>query len=35
MPKIKINDKEYELDNASDAARAQLFHLQAIDVEMH
>lgn len=35
MPNIKINDKDYDLDKASDAAKAQLFHLQAIEVEVN
>lgn len=34
MANIKINDKEYNLDEATDAAKAQLFHLQAIEVEI-
>lgn len=35
MAKIKINDKEYDLSSATEAAKAQLFHLQAIEVEVN
>lgn len=35
MPTVKINDKEYDLDNASEAVKAQLFHLQAIASEIN
>ncbi len=35
MSKIKLNDKEYDLASATDAAKAQLFHLQAIEVEIN
>ncbi len=35
MPSIKIDDKSYDLDQASSAAQAQLFHVQAIDVEIN
>ena len=34
MPTIKIDDKEYELDQLSDAARAQLASLQFVDSEL-
>jgi hypothetical protein len=32
MQKIKFDDKEYELDKLPEAARAQLFHIQATEV---
>jgi hypothetical protein len=32
MENIKFNDKEYELDQLLEAARAQLFHIQATEV---
>lgn len=35
MQKIKIDDKEYELDKLPEAARAQLFHIQATEVEIN
>lgn len=35
MSKIKINDKEFDLTHATDAAKAHLFHLQAIEVELN
>lgn len=35
MQKIKFDDKEYELDKLPDAARAQLFHIQATEVEIN
>lgn len=35
MQKIKIDDKEYDLDKLTEAARAQLFHIQATDVEIN
>jgi hypothetical protein len=35
MQKIKFDDKEYELDQLSEAARAQLFHIQATEVEIN
>ena len=35
MQKIKIDDKEYELDKLSDAARAQLSHIQATEIEIN
>lgn len=34
MSTIKINDKEYDISSASDAAKAQFFHLQAIEAEL-
>lgn len=34
MSKIKLNDKEYDLASATEAAKAQLFHLQAIEAEL-
>ena len=34
MPKIKVDDKEYDLEQLSEAARAQLFHIQAADMEI-
>lgn len=34
MSTIKINEKEFDLTNATEAARAQLFHLQAIEAEV-
>jgi hypothetical protein len=34
MSKIKLNDKEYDISTATDAAKAQLFHLQAIEAEI-
>jgi hypothetical protein len=35
MQKIKIDNKEYELENLSEAARTQLFHIQATEVEIN
>jgi hypothetical protein len=34
MQKLIINDKEYDLSTATEAAKAQLFHLQAIEAEL-
>ena len=34
MPTIKIDDKEYELDQLSDEAKAQLLSLQFVDSEL-
>ena len=34
MSTVKIDDKEYELDQLSDAARAQLASLQFVDSEL-
>lgn len=34
MPKIKINDKEYDTENLPEAARVPLFHIQMIDGEL-
>jgi hypothetical protein len=34
MPKIKINDKEYDTETLPEAARVPLFHLQMIDAEL-
>ena len=34
MPKIKINDKEYDTEKLPEAARVPLFHLQMIDAEL-
>jgi hypothetical protein len=34
MSTIKINEKEFDMANATEAARAQLFHLQAIEAEV-
>ena len=35
MQKIKIDDKEFELDKLPEAVRAHLFHIQATDVEIN
>ena len=35
MQKIKIDDKEYEFDQLSESARAQLFHIQTIELEIN
>jgi hypothetical protein len=35
MPNIKIDDKDYDLDQLPEAARAQIFHLRAIEAEMN
>lgn len=35
MPKIKIDDKEYETESLSEEAKAQIFHIQAIDFEVN
>lgn len=35
MSKIKIDNKEYELENLSEAGRTQLFHIQATEVEIN
>ena len=35
MQNIKIDDKEYELDKLPEAARAQLFHIQATEFEIN
>jgi hypothetical protein len=35
MPNIKIDGKDYDVDQLPEAARAQIFHLQAIEVEMN
>ncbi len=34
MPTIKIDDKEYDLDQLSDEAKAQLLSLQFVDSEL-
>lgn len=34
MANITIDDKSYDLDSLSREAKAQLFHLQAIDMEI-
>ena len=34
MPTIKIDEKEYDLDKLSDAAKAQLASLQFVDAEL-
>lgn len=34
MPIIKIDEKDYELDQLSDAAKAQLASLQFVDAEL-
>lgn len=34
MPTIKINDKNYDLDQFSDNAKAQLASLQFVDAEL-
>ena len=34
MPIIKIDDKDYDLDQLSDAAKAQLANLQFVDAEL-
>ena len=34
MPIIKIDDKDYELDNLSEDAKAQLVMLQFVDAEL-
>ncbi len=34
MPTIKIDDKEYDLDQLSDEAKAQLASLQFVDSEL-
>ena len=34
MPTIKIDDKEYELDQLPDEAKAQLLSLQFVDSEL-
>lgn len=34
MPKIKIDEKDYELDQLSEAAKAQLVSLQFVDAEL-
>lgn len=34
MPTIKIDDKEYDLDQLSDEAKAQLQSLQFVDAEI-
>lgn len=34
MPIIKIDEKEYELDQLSDEAKAQLAMLQFVDAEL-
>ena len=34
MPTIKIDDKDYDLDQLSDAAKAQLASLQFVDSEL-
>ena len=34
MPTIKIDEKEYDLDQLSDEAKAQLMSLQFVDAEL-
>ena len=34
MPKIKIDETEYEIDNLSDDAKAQLISIQFVDNEI-
>ena len=34
MPIIKIDDKDYELDNLSENAKGQLLSLQFVDAEL-
>ena len=34
MPTIKIDDKEYDIDQLSDEAKAQLLSLQFVDSEL-
>jgi len=34
MPSIKIDEKDYELDDLSDEAKAQLASLQFVDAEL-
>ena len=34
MPIIKIDEKDYELDNLSEEAKAQLLMLQFVDAEL-
>jgi hypothetical protein len=35
MPTIKFNEKEYDLEQLPEAARSQLFHIQATEVEIN
>lgn len=35
MKKIKINGKEYDLESATDVAKAQFYQIQAIDSEIN
>jgi len=35
MPNIKIDGQDYDLDQLPEAARAQIFHLRAIEAEMN
>ena len=34
MPTIKIDDREYDLDNLSDEAKGQLQMMQFVDIEL-
>jgi hypothetical protein len=35
MPKIKIDNKEYDSESLPEEANAQIFHIQAIDFEIN
>ena len=35
MQKITIDDKEYEVESLPEEAKAQIFHIQAVDFEIN
>jgi hypothetical protein len=35
MPNITIDNREYDLDSLSETARAQIFHIQAAELEIN